>query len=341
MKKVSLVVDMNGCPNRCKHCWLGHMPNLKMDEKADEFLVEYFKPYFDSVTYYSWVREPDFCEDYKERWIKDNLISVQDKPERFELASFYRLVRDPEYVLFLKENGVKKVQLTFFGLEDMTDAYVGRKNAFQELLQATDILIANEISPRWQAFINEENKDEIVKLLELIRELELYERCKNFGGEFRFFVHEGSCDGENYKLYPIRIQKKHIPEELIPYYLNYEDVLEEKACMELLKEDTAPIHFEISDDIVLNISNQMDVYYNYTHMTAPWVIGNAYREDAGELVRKILTGDTKALNLAGQVSYGELVSRYGDPFSEKVFDPEDYKMYLLNRYLDDTYSKEI
>ena len=102
--------------------------------------------------------EPDFCDDYKERWIRDNLISVQDKPERFELASFYRLVRDPEYVRFLKENGVEKVQLTFFGLEEMTDAYVGRKNAFQELLQATDILIANGISPRWQAFINEENK---------------------------------------------------------------------------------------------------------------------------------------------------------------------------------------
>ena len=33
--KLSLVVDMAGCPNRCKHCWLGHMPNYKMNEEDD------------------------------------------------------------------------------------------------------------------------------------------------------------------------------------------------------------------------------------------------------------------------------------------------------------------
>ena len=117
MKKLSLVVDMYGCPNRCKHCWLGHMPNHKMADKTDEFLIEYFKPYFENITYYSWLREPDYCDDYRQRWMKDNEISIQGRPMRFELASFYRLVRDKEYVKFLKEVGVKKVQLTFFGLE--------------------------------------------------------------------------------------------------------------------------------------------------------------------------------------------------------------------------------
>lgn len=234
MKKLSLVVDMYGCPNRCKHCWLGHMPNHKMDDKTDELLIKYFKPYFESVTYYSWLREPDYCDNYKERWIKDNEISIQGKPMRFELASFYRLVRDEEYIKFLKEVGVEKVQLTFFGLESMTDAYVGRKNAFKELLLATDILISNGITPRWQAFIYEENKHEIVKLLDVINEQNLYERCACFGGEFEFFVHEGSCDGENVKLYPIRIQKENIPEQLLPFYLGYDEILEEKECVKLL-----------------------------------------------------------------------------------------------------------
>lgn len=102
MKKLTLVVDMYGCPNQCKHCWLGHMPNRKMDSKTDEILVEYFKPYFESITYYSWLREPDYCDEYKQRWLKDNEISVNAKPLRFELASFYRLVHDEEYVKFLK-----------------------------------------------------------------------------------------------------------------------------------------------------------------------------------------------------------------------------------------------
>lgn len=335
MKKLTLVVDMYGCPNRCKHCWLGHMPNRRMDDYTDEFLVEYFKPYFESITYYSWLREPDYCDDYRQRWIRDNEVSVNDKPMRFALASFYRLVRDEEYVRFLKETGVKKVQLTLFGLEDMTNLYIGRKNAYNEILQATDIIISNGIIPRWQAFINEENKYEIVKLLDVIDEQKLYERCESIGGKFKFFVHAGSCDGENAKLYPIRIQKENIPEQLIPYYMGYNEILEEKECVEILSESNDKIVFEPSDDIVLNVSNEMDIYYNYTHMTKPWIIGNALKEDSKELVRRIVEGDTYALNTLRDHSYSEFVKKYGDVTSTKVFSLDDYKMYVVNRFLDD------
>ena len=335
MKKLTLVVDMYGCPNRCKHCWLGHMPNRKMDEHTDELLVSYFKPFFDAITYYSWVREPDFCDDYRRRWIRDNEISIQSKPERFELASFYRLVRDESYVEFLKETGVKKVQLTFFGLEKTTDCFVGRKNAYRELLQATDILISNGISPRWQAFLYESNKDEVVKLLDVIESRQLHERCAAFGGEFEFFVHAGSCDGENLKQYPNRIQKENIPQKLVPCFLGYDEILEERECVALLADDHEPIRFDPSDDIVLNVSNQMDVYYNYTHMTRPWVIGNVLTDEPAELVRKITTGDTFALNVLKTCSYSQLAQRYGDTASTRAFELDDYKMYLVNLYLND------
>ena len=106
----------------------------------------------------------------------------------------------------------------------------GRKGAFRELLQATEILLQHGIIPRWQAFLNEENKAEVPALLGLIKTLELEKRCRAFGEDFKFFVHAGSCDGENRKLYPIRIEKGHIPEELRPYYLDYDQVLTEAQC---------------------------------------------------------------------------------------------------------------
>ena len=46
----------------------------------------------------------------------------------------------------------------------------------------------------------------------LIIAADLYGRWEAFGCSFRFFVHAGSCDGENRKLYPIRM----IKEEDIP-----------------------------------------------------------------------------------------------------------------------------
>lgn len=331
--KLSLVVDMYGCPNRCKHCWLGHMPNYKMNEEDDIKIIEYFKPYFDEISYYSWLREPDYADNYKERWERDNLISTL-KPMRFELASFYCLVRDPKYIDFLKSVGTKKVQLTFFGLKEMTDKYVGRKNAYEELLEATEILISNHIAPRWQAFINEENKKEIIELLNVIDSLNLYERCKTFGSEFKFFVHAGSCDGENRKLYPIRI--KDIPNELIPYFLNYNLQETEQQLCSRLKNSKDHITFDYGNHLVLNISNQMDVYFNYTHMTKEWKIGNIKEDSSLEIMRRIYESDVYALQKSKEITIGELIQNYGDFTSQRLFEESDYVQYLLNEYLEDT-----
>ena len=331
--RLSLVVDMHGCPNRCKHCWLGHMTNYKMNEEDDLKIIEYFQPYFKEVSYYSWLREPDYTDNYKERWERDNQISTL-KPMRFELASFYRIVRDPKYIEFLKSVGTKKVQLTFFGLKEMTDKYVGRKNAFEELLEATEILIENKIAPRWQAFINEENKEEIVELLNLIDSLHLYDRCKSFGSEFKFFVHAGSCDGENRKLYPIRIT--HVPEKLIPYFLDYDLQETEQQLCTKLKDSQKHITFDYGDDLVLNISNQMDVYFNYTHMTKEWRIGNIKEDTSLEIMRRIQESDIEALRKTKEITIGELIQRYGELTSQRLFEESDYVNYLFNKYLENT-----
>ena len=71
IRKLNLVTDLDGCPNRCMHCWLGHMPNRKMEEDADLFIMDYFSPYAEKIAFYSWLREPDFCDNYAERWQRD------------------------------------------------------------------------------------------------------------------------------------------------------------------------------------------------------------------------------------------------------------------------------
>ena len=331
---LTILADMYGCPNRCKHCWLGHMPNRKMPDGSDELIVNYFKPHFHSITFYSWVREPDYCDNYAERWEKDNEISVNAKPQRFELASFWRLVRDKNYVRFLKSVGVNTVQLTFFGTEEITDWYVGRKGAYRELLQATGILIDNQIAPRWQVFINAENATDIIGLLAYSKELKLSERCKAFGGEFSFFIHSGSCDGENRKLYPHRINKEDIPAELKPYYNNISEAKTEAELCELLANDNTCFAYHNENEITLNIANNVDAYFNFTHMHPEWKIGNILTDDSSELVRRVIDEDIPALELARKTPVSELVSQFGNPLSHKIFDcVDDYKAYLLNEMI--------
>ena len=322
-----LAADLYGCPNRCLHCWIGHMKNRKTDENADRFIVDYFSPYFEKIEFYSWLREPDYCDNYKERWERDKALCKNAVPERFELASFYRIVRDEEYIPFLSSVGVKKVQLTFFGLKTTQDRYVGRAGAYEEIMRATDLLIDGGIIPRWQCFINEENKSEIVEIYNKAKEIRK-KKCP----DLEFFVHEGSCEGENLKLYPIRITKKNIPDELIPVYLDYDKILTEKECVFALSRDFTNPEFSIGDKITLYISNEYDVYYNFTHMRAPWRIGNLKTDKPEKLVYDIITGNTPALNAAKRVTWAELAWRYGDVSSERVFSTGDCKMYLFNRY---------
>lgn len=278
------------------------------------------------------MREPDFCDNYVERWQRDIQISVNAKPQRFELASFWRLVRDHNYVRFLKSIGVNKAQLTFFGTEETTDWYVGRKGAYRELLQATEILIEHQIAPRWQAFISTKNATDIIKLLAKSKELILSERCKNFGEKFSFFIHSGSCDGENRKLYLLRINKEDIPAELIPYYNNFSEAKTEAELCELLANNNTCFVYHNENEITLNIASNFDVYFNFTHMRPEWKIGNILTDDSTELARRVIDEDVPALRLARKPPVSDLVRRFGNPLSHKIFDCiDDYKAYLLNK----------
>lgn len=332
MKNLVLCVDMYGCPNQCKHCWLGHIPHSRMEDGADEKIMEYFKPYFDRITFYSWLREPDFTNDYRKQWERDKQLSVNAKPERFELASFYRLYRDPSYVQFLKSVGVGEVQLTFFGMEELTDKYVGRKGAFHELITAANLFLDSGITPRYQAFINKETVDELTALFTFLKQN--HEKRKKEEIPFKFFFHEGSCDGENRKLYNIRSSKADIPKALRPYHLSYDSLYSEKECCERLKEETSSYVYHNEDPLVLYITSDYSVYYNFTNLSKNWKIGNMKSEPAKSLAARIVREDTFALNEARKISLSELVKRYGNFDSERAFSLHDYKAYLLNCYIE-------
>lgn len=52
MKSITIAADMYGCPNRCRHCWLSHMPNRKMEDGADQWIVDRFRLYFEKIEFF-------------------------------------------------------------------------------------------------------------------------------------------------------------------------------------------------------------------------------------------------------------------------------------------------
>ncbi len=340
-KKLSLYLDMYGCPNRCRHCWLGHSPNGHMTTDDLTEIAAKFKPYAREFEIDYWYREPDFKDNYKELWELRKQLSDKITPH-FELISVWRIVRDDEYVKWLVSLGLSKAQLTLFGGENTTDYYTGRKGAYREILQAIDILIENKISPRIQVFVNKANIDELPLVEKLILENNLPERCAAFGGEFTCFVHQGSCDGENAKLYDVRVTQddlEKIPPLLSDYTLkhfhakNLNEVFgqTERELYQKLITDTSTGSFVV-DSPVLYVDDAYNVYPNISTPVSYWCLGSLKESGAEKILQNYLSGKSIAQTVRREIPFCEIVKRCGEPNSLRLFGEQDYVEYLLNQY---------
>jgi MoaA/NifB/PqqE/SkfB family radical SAM enzyme len=183
MDKIIVALDMAGCPNRCKHCWIGISPNGKMNTNDLYFVAKEFKKITKKLIIDSWYREPDFLDNYEELY---NIVNeLSDEPvKHFELMSYWRAVRDNKYVPWLKRIGVDICQLTLWGGKEKTDYYTGRNGAFKEILEKISILLDNDVAPRLQIFINKDNINELYIIEELVKGMKLEGRCNNIGKKF-------------------------------------------------------------------------------------------------------------------------------------------------------------
>ncbi len=339
-QRISICLDMAGCPNRCRHCWIGHSPNGNLSMEALQEAAEQFHPYAKELTVYDWYREPDFRDNYKELWTITNALSDVHE-EHFELASIWRLARDPDYAAWLSELGVKKCQLTIFGREEITDRYTGRKGAYRDILKSIDILLSHGIVPRIQFFLNKETAGELPFMEELIRELCLEERCRELGADFSFFLHSGSCDGENAKHYPIWVTPEDllkIPDSLKKYTLKHFGVdslnqifgqTEADLVRQLLEED--PRESLVEDSPVFYIDKDLNVYPNITGPSLAWCLGNLREDGAAVILHNYAENRSIAQNAWQKVPMEQLLE-LADKESQRLFQPGDYLIYLLNRY---------
>ena len=52
LQKLVLCVDLAGCPNRCRHCWIGHSPNPNLTPDDLRTMAAAFRPYTEKLEVY-------------------------------------------------------------------------------------------------------------------------------------------------------------------------------------------------------------------------------------------------------------------------------------------------
>lgn len=334
-------LDMYGCPNRCKHCWLGVTQNGNLNIDDLKFVAKEFRPFTDNFEIFDWYREPDYKDNYKELWQLTSELSDTKTPH-FELISFWRAVRDDTYVKWVASLGVKTAQLTIFGDETTTDFYIGRKGAYKEIIQTIDILFKNGIAPRIQTFVNKRNISKLPHIQNLIETLELEKRCNDIGQEFVFFIHQGSCDGENEQFYDEWVTSEDIekiPQKLIDLTIKgngRSNIIRnfgktESELYDQLIVDTSTENI-VSESPVFYIDKNFNVYPNYATPSRFWSLGNLRYEGIKTILENYMDNKSAAQKIKLTIPICEMAKKYGNPDSTRLFGEGDYKNYLLHLY---------
>ncbi len=340
-KTIDLCFNINGCPNKCKHCYLNGKPTGKMNISIIEEQIQKFNCSGYNTNVYSWYLEPDFSSNYKELYTWEQHNSVH-KHTHFELASDYRLVRDPDYIKWLKELGLKKIQLTFFGLEELTNYYTDRKDAYKELLQSIEILLQNNIAPRIQYFVYSDSIKELKPFITMLENLNIEERCKEFNETFEFFIHQGSCTGRAIDLYDKWITidlLHHIPDYVITKTTQYNntnnilDVLGKPESTLYVELINSTDHYKFKLNYVFYIDEKYNIYPNFGEPTKNYKLGNLHTNSIEDIINTYETAEYKVGKLCKEYTIGELVNKFGIKDSNKLFHKNAYIQYLIDRAL--------
>jgi MoaA/NifB/PqqE/SkfB family radical SAM enzyme len=370
-RTVGAALDLWGCPNRCRHCYLGSTPNGRLPKEllreiADAFWTwkrpEDSIPWFEQVDVSSSYREPDYCDDYKALYDLERSLSHRT-PRRWELLSVWRLVRDPEYAHWAAKVGPKTCQLTFFGGREKTDWFAGRPGVFSENLKATDVLLDVGIIPRWQIILTKPAMADLPFLMSLARTLKLRERAAEIGGQFDVFANVPSPDGEAFKIEHLRIEPSDfssMPEDLLESTRNHfggigwetERAITERA----LSGEEIPAYEP--EAMWFFVNSNLEVFTNFGDLTPGWRLGRIMSAEVSRQGRALrsptltLSGweiDESCMNdivgafesdappayqAAFHVPDAELAERFGRRDSFALYTPGDLKSRWIRLFCD-------
>lgn len=230
----------------------------------------------------------------------------------------------------------KACQITFFGMEENTDWGMRRKGAFRDQLAATERCIEAGIAPRWQLFITKRCLGELKELLQLMHELDLFRRCGHIGGKFEFFIGGISPEGCGYEIENVRLEQSDlelIPHELIALSRDGLNMLGQPECDllgELTYDDNSPL---ISANFpCVAVDADLYVYPNIAEPAEWWRLGNLKIDGVDAILKAYREGSTPGMKANNTIPMSELVRRYGDPNSKKLYSKSDLVCRFIHQW---------
>lgn len=333
-EQIGVAFDMQGCPNRCRHCYLGLGSNRGLAESDVRWGVSRFRDFIcrtntpiKKLSVATWFREPDYGDNYRQLYELESELG-DGSPNRYELLSVWRLARDRTYADWARSVGPNMCQISLAGMKEATDWFYRRKGAFDDALAATERLLDAGMKPRWQLFLTTKLLPDINKVLRLVEELRLRDRVQEVGGEFQMFMHSPGPEHEGRKIEefrPTADQVMGLPEAILQASREHfgRHVLwqtEATLCSEII-DDNAPEKRAdpLPEALWFLIRSNWDVFANIGTLEPWWCLGNMKEDSVESMIRRFEGDDVLGLQVLFHKSSTELVEHYGDPTCRKIY----------------------
>lgn len=347
---------MAGCPNRCRHCWLGNPPNRRVTEDTLRWVVKQFRewvrpgetePFARPLVVQTWTREPDFAPNYRELWELEKELSDDGAAVRFDLLSIWRLARDEGYAGWARDVGTEVCQISFFGLEENTDHFTRRPGSFRDSLLATERLLEAGIRPRWQLFLTERVIPELEEFVALIHSMDLERRVRELGHEFEVFVHPVAPDGEAFRIEHLRPTVdvlSSIPGYLAEKTRHHCDTSTLEECLgkaesdwmdELLGEHDPLATYP--DTLAFLVTPELDVFSNLGEPMPWWRLGSLRVEGVDRILSCFEKDEAPGLYGNFHVPVSQLARTYGRVDSRYIYTRGDLILRWLRMWGEDSW----
>jgi MoaA/NifB/PqqE/SkfB family radical SAM enzyme len=112
---------------------------------------------------------PDFIELIKK--LKDNNLMVKNNVGLL-VSNGFTLAKDEALLKDVSEH-YGAIKLTLFGLKTSHDTFVKRQGHYHEIIEVTEKSKALGLKVIWQVMVNKDNTDEIHKLIEISKDLQV------------------------------------------------------------------------------------------------------------------------------------------------------------------------
>ena len=329
-QKIGISLDIRGCPNKCRHCYLGFGTNRAMSDADLRWMASQFRSYIEtadtpikSLDISSTLREPDFSDEYRHLYELEKELS-RGNPVRYELLSIWRLAHDKDYTAWAKSVGPQTCQITFFGTEKTTDWFYRRKGAFKDALTATERLLEVGMKPRWQLVLTKKLIPEIDELLQLAERLRLRERVQELGSEFQLFMHTPNPLQEGRKIEHLRPTLEEVtwlPEEILEpsrRHLGTQTLWQtEGELYKSIIESEQPLI--TPSQVWFFVTNNWDVFSNAGTLEPWWKLGNLKNDSVETILRRFENDEILGLQILLHYPQRKLAEEYGDPHSNKIY----------------------